>query len=181
MNFIKVSVLVSVLSAVGLQTAQAEEVVASLPTIKMMADAELREEQVTMTPFQEDQDTRKALQRKIMKDERDLQNQGLPSYIDQTINYVPVATAVDMSALDTFGNSLLLQNYVLGVAQGFQSSDPTNGIFKMLQELGVDRSSALNAISNNSTVKLNYDANGIKLLFGDKSQQGIPNGALPRN
>lgn len=179
MNFIKVSVLVSVLSALGLPTAQAEEV-ASLPTIKMMADTELRDEQVTMTPFQEEQDTRKALQSKIMKDERGIQNKGLPSPIDQSINYIP-QTAIDMSALDNFTNSPLLQAYVLEVAKGFQSSDPTNGVFKILQNFGVDRSSALNSISNNEGVKLNFDANAMKLLFGDKSQQNIPNSVLPRN
>lgn len=180
MNFIKVSVLVSVLSAVGLQTAQAEEVVASLPTIKMMADAELREEQVTMTPFQEDQDTRKALQRKIMKDERDLQNQGLPSSIDQTINYIP-PTVIDMSGLDKYENSAALKAYVLSVASGLQSSDPTSGIFTMLAPLGIDRSSAISAINSNGSLKINIDDKAMQQMFGKNWQQGVPNGALPRN
>ncbi len=42
MNFIKVSILATALS-VWLPTVQAEEV-ASLPTIKVMADSELRQE-----------------------------------------------------------------------------------------------------------------------------------------
>lgn len=63
-----------------------------------------------------------------------------------------------MSALDNFTNSPLLQVYVLDVAKGFRSSDPTNGVFKILQNFGVDHNSALNTISNDESVKLNFDA-----------------------
>ena len=58
MNFIKVSILATALS-VWLPTVQAEEV-ASLPTIKVMADSELRQEAVGVIPYQEDKDVRKA-------------------------------------------------------------------------------------------------------------------------
>ena len=57
MNFIKVSILATALS-VWLPTVQAEEV-ASLPTIKVMADSELRQEAVGVVPYQEDKDVRK--------------------------------------------------------------------------------------------------------------------------
>ena len=62
MNFIKVSILATALS-VWLPTVQAEEV-ASLPTIKVMADSELRQEAVGVTPYQENKAVRRALNRK---------------------------------------------------------------------------------------------------------------------
>lgn len=65
MNFIKVSILATALS-VWLPTVQAEEV-ASLPTIKVMADSELRQEAVGVTPYQENKAVRRALQHQVIK------------------------------------------------------------------------------------------------------------------
>ncbi|MCY1465056.1 hypothetical protein D9M71_831570 [compost metagenome] len=41
----------------------------------------------------------------------------------------------DLSQLSPF-----LQEYILAVAGGIQSSDPTNGIFEMLRPLNINRS-----------------------------------------
>lgn len=52
MNFLKQSAFIAVFAFIGLPTVQAEEV-ATLPTIRVMAESELREE-VGFVPFQED-------------------------------------------------------------------------------------------------------------------------------
>lgn len=52
MNFLKQSAFIAVFAFMGLPTVQAEEV-ATLPTIRVMAESELREE-VGFVPFQED-------------------------------------------------------------------------------------------------------------------------------
>ena len=51
MNFLKQSAFIAVFAFMGLPTVQAEEV-ATLPTIRVMAESELREE-VGFVPFQE--------------------------------------------------------------------------------------------------------------------------------
>lgn len=52
MNFLKQSAFIAAFAFMGLPTVQAEEV-ATLPTIRVMAESELREE-VGFVPFQED-------------------------------------------------------------------------------------------------------------------------------
>lgn len=172
MNFIKASVLVTALSAIWLPTVQAEEVeVTRLPTIKVMADAELRDEQVTMTPFQEEKDARKALQHKITKSEQDIQNYVIGDNIG-AIDFQPKPT-VDMSKL-----SPLMQEYVLAVAAGLQSSDPTSGLLTMLQPLsmGLTRDQAIESVKN-GTFKLNIDTDRLKLMLGNDALQS----SLPTN
>ncbi|MNF00306.1 hypothetical protein D3C80_1991170 [compost metagenome] len=52
-----------------------------------------------------------------------------------TVDYQPVMAQPDLSQFSPF-----LQEYILAVAGGIQSSDPTNGIFKMLEPLKINRS-----------------------------------------
>ena len=52
--------------------AQASDVI-SLPTITVMAEEELREEDVGILPYQEDEDVKEALRHKIYKLETDMQ------------------------------------------------------------------------------------------------------------
>lgn len=52
-----------------------------------------------------------------------------------TVDYQPVMAQPDLSQLSPF-----LQQYILAVAGGIQSSDPTNGIFVMLKDLNINRS-----------------------------------------
>ena len=145
----------------------------TLPTIKVMADAELRDEVVTMAPLQDDKNVRKALQHKIVKSEQDIQNTVYQDTV-KTIDFQP-KTEPDMSKIDP-----ALRAYVLTVAAGLQSSDPTSGIFTMLQPLGIDRSAAANAVTNGGTLKFNIDSNAMQKLFGDQWQNNIPNNVLPR-
>jgi hypothetical protein len=60
-----------------------------------------------------------------------------------------------------------LQEYILAVASGFQSSDPTNGVFKILEPLNINRNN-IDGIRDGS-IKVNL--NDILLL-----QQQIQNG-----
>jgi len=132
MNFLKQSAFIAVFAFMGLPTVQAEEV-ATLPTIRVMAESELREE-VGFVPFQEDKKVRQALQHHEYKTHYDIQNALVPEGMT-TVDYQPVMTQPDLSQLSPF-----LQQYILAVAGGIQSSDPTNGIFVMLKDLNINRS-----------------------------------------
>ncbi|MCX5468447.1 hypothetical protein [Acinetobacter nematophilus] len=168
MNFIKVSIIATVLS-VWLPVAQAEEV-ASLPTIKVMADSELRQEAVGVTPYQEDKAVRKALQHQVIKKENELQNYAIGDNI-AVVDIQPKATEPNFNQIP----SALLREYVLAVASGLQSSDPTTGLFTMMEPLsmGMNRDKALEAVRN-GTFKLNIDTDRLNLMLGDKWQSGLP-------
>lgn len=132
MNFLKQSALIAAFAFMGLPTVQAEEV-ATLPTIRVMAESELREE-VGFVPFQEDKKVRQALQHREYKTHYDIQNALVPEGMT-TVDYQPVMAQPDLSQFSPF-----LQQYILAVAGGIQSSDPTNGIFEMLRDLNINRS-----------------------------------------
>ena len=132
MNFLKQSALIAAFAFIGLPTVQAEEV-ATLPTIRVMAESELREE-VGFVPFQEDKKVRQALQHREYKTHNDIQNALVPEGMT-TVDYQPVMAQPDLSQFSPF-----LQKYILAVAGGIQSSDPTNGIFEMLRDLNINRS-----------------------------------------
>lgn len=132
MNFLKQSALIAAFAFMGLPTVQAEEV-ATLPTIRVMAESELREE-VGFVPYQEDKKVRQALQHREYKTHYDIQNALVPEGMT-TVDYQPVMAQPDLSQLSPF-----LQQYILAVAGGIQSSDPTNGIFEMLRDLNINRS-----------------------------------------
>lgn len=132
MNFLKQSALIAAFAFMGLPTVQAEEV-ATLPTIRVMAESELREE-VGFVPFQEDKKVRQALQHREYKTHYDIQNALIPEGMTM-VDYQPVMAQPDLSQLSPF-----LQQYILAVAGGIQSSDPTNGIFEMLRDLNINRS-----------------------------------------
>lgn len=149
MNFLKRSVLITALAFTGLPMAYANEAeVTSLPTIRVMAESELREE-VGFVPYQEDKQTRQALQHRVYKIHNDMQNAGV-SESPMIVNYQPMQAQPDMSQL-----SPMLQQYILAVAAGFQSSDPTNGLFKILEPLNINRNS-VDAIRD-GTIKVNVD------------------------
>ncbi|CAI3115849.1 hypothetical protein MWMV8_MWMV8_02984 [Acinetobacter calcoaceticus] len=132
MNFLKQSALIAAFAFMGLPTVQAEEV-ATLPTIRVMAESELREE-VGFVPYQEDKKVRQALQHREYKTHYDIQNALVPEGMT-TVDYQPVMAQPDLSQFSPF-----LQQYILAVAGGIQSSDPTNGIFEMLRDLNINRS-----------------------------------------
>lgn len=141
----------------------------SLPTIQVMADDELRDEVLTtVQPFQEDRKVRKALQHQIIKKEQELQN---TTFNDQmgTLNIQPKMPLPDMSQLTP-----LQREYVLSVASSLQSTDPSSGIFKMLEPLGIDRDRALNNVRNGGgALQINFDEQRLNQLLGDQWRGGV--------
>ena len=131
MNLLRVSVFAAVLSCTWMTTAQAEQTV--LPTLKLLAEPELRQE-TGIVPFQEDLNVRKALQHIVMRSQWDAQNFVVNSDVVANINYQPQPAEPNLSSL-----SPLLQSYVMAIADGLRSSDPTQGLYIMLQPYGIDR------------------------------------------
>lgn len=163
MNIANVCLVVSVLTSSALCQVYAEEAT-TLPTIKVMADAELRDEVLTtVQPFQEDRVVRKGLQHQIIKKEQSIQNYVIGDHAT-AVNIQPQVMLPDMSNL-----TAMQREYVLAVAAGLQSTDPTSGIFKMLEPLGIDRDRALNNVRNGGGVlQINIDQQRLNQLLGAK-------------
>ncbi|MCY6413119.1 hypothetical protein QTA56_13435 [Acinetobacter sp. VNH17] len=148
MNFLKRSAFLSLFAFMALPTVQADEVT-TLPTIRVMAESELREE-VGPVPFQEDMKVRQALQHRIYKTHSDMQNEPIKE-TTATVDYQPKVADPDPSQIP-----LTLQPYnIFAVAAGFQSSDPTNGLFKMLQPFNITRDNVDGV--REGTIKINFD------------------------
>lgn len=107
-----------------------------LPTLTIMAEPELRAE-TGFVPFQEDLDQRKSLQRRVMKAEQNIQGYAANADFVGTVELLPPPTQPDMNQLP-----VALQHYVMAIANGLQSSDPRNGLYIMLQSVGIDRHAA---------------------------------------
>ncbi|MHA3983310.1 hypothetical protein [Acinetobacter venetianus] len=149
MDVLKRSALILIFSSMmGVPAVYAEDEVASLPTIRLMAESELREE-VGIVPYQEDENVRQALQHHLYKVNLDMQNQEVSESVGG-FNYQPQAAQPDLSYVPA-----ILQQYILAVANGFQSSDPTNGVFKMLEPLNINRDNAIDFQNGTMKVDLN--------------------------
>lgn len=135
-----------------------------LPTISVMADAELRNEVVTtISPLQEDEKVRRALQHHLIKNEQDIQNAALEQS-SPALNIQPKTPMPDMSNLTP-----LQQEYVLSVAAAFKSGDPSAGVFKILEPLGIDRSKALNHVQHGGGgIQITFDEQRLNQVFGDQ-------------
>ncbi|UTO19249.1 hypothetical protein NGC85_15260 [Acinetobacter sp. Z1] len=148
MNILKQSAFMIIFASVlGLPTVQADEVT-TLPTIRIMAESELREE-VGFVPFQEDKKVRQALEHQQYKVHTGIQNAEV-NETTGTFNYQAKVLQPDISQYPAY-----LQEYILAVASGFQSSDPTNGLFKMLEPLKINPDNA-NAFRE-GTMKVSID------------------------
>ncbi|ENV52846.1 MULTISPECIES: hypothetical protein [Acinetobacter] len=132
MNFLKRSALIAAFALTALQTIQAEDVT-NLPTIRVMAESELREE-VGFVPLQEDKEVRQALQHRIDQTQNATQNINVKENFPLAIDYQPITSSPDLSQFSPF-----LQQYILAITNGIQSSDPTNGLFEMLRPLNINR------------------------------------------
>ena len=112
-----------------------------MPALTIMAEREMRAE-TGIVEYQEQVDRRKALQHRVMELERDTQNRGVDATIVSNMDILPAAAMPDMSNL-----SPLMQQHVLDIAAGLQSSDPRNGLYIMLQPFGIDRNATSVQIS----------------------------------
>ncbi|MBJ9984096.1 hypothetical protein IAE19_01390 [Acinetobacter sp. S40] len=160
MNFIKYLTVVPLLISMCLPAVQANEV-ASLPTIHAMAESELREE-VGFVPFQEDKPVRQALRHHVDKIQNDIQNPNVNETPYIEIDYQPVTTP-DMSQLSPF-----LQQYILSITSGLQSSDPTSGVFNMLEPLDINRNNI--AALREGTIKINMEQ---AIKFQQQIREGL--------
>ena len=147
MNFLTRSAVITVFACIALPTVQAEEV-AKLPTIRIMAESEMREE-VGPIPFQEDEQVRQTLQHYLYKVHNNIQNTDVPE-TTVVVDGLPMTAKPDLSQL-----SPVLQEYILAVAAGLQSPDPTTGLFTMLQPLNINRNNADGF--RNGSIKINID------------------------
>ncbi|MCU4412687.1 hypothetical protein KTH71_01320 [Acinetobacter sp. WU_MDCI_Axc73] len=147
MNIFKHFAIFSLLLSVSGSIAWANEV-ASLPSIHAMAESELREE-VGFVPFQEDKAVRQTLRHHIDKIQNDIQNPTVNETPYIAIDYQPT-TLPDLSQLSPF-----LQQYLLSITSGLQSSDPTSGIFNMLAPLNINRNNV--DAFRDGTIKVNLE------------------------
>ena len=112
---------------------QANGEIVSLPTFKTMAESELRAE-TGVIPYQQDENIRKALQHRIVQLQDDAQSFVVDPTITQNVDILPPAVTADLNSVPP-----LLREHVLNIAAGLQSSNPTEGLYIMLQPFGIDR------------------------------------------
>ena len=135
------SAALSASSTFAATNADEQQDVIQMPALTIMAEREMRAE-TGIVEYQEQVDRRKALQHRVMELERDTQNKGVDATIVSNMDILPAAAMPDMSNL-----SPLMQQHVLDIAAGLQSSDPRNGLYIMLQPFGIDRNATSVQIS----------------------------------
>lgn len=108
------SVLIASLFSISLSFADSVE----LPVLRPLAEPELRAE-TGIIQYQQDPQQTRALQHKIMKIQRDTQNFVLDPRILTTLDLVPEGPMPDINSLP-----LALQQHILAIARGLQSTDP---------------------------------------------------------
>ncbi|WP_411691552.1 hypothetical protein [Acinetobacter gandensis] len=135
------SAALSVSSSFAATNTDEQQEAIQMPALTIMAEREMRAE-TGIVEYQEQVDRRKALQHRVMELERDTQNKGVDATIVSNMDILPAAAMPDMSNL-----SPLMQQHVLDIAAGLQSSDPRNGLYIMLQPFGIDRNATSVQIS----------------------------------
>ncbi|MEG2359736.1 hypothetical protein [Acinetobacter sp.] len=114
-------------------SAQEQQEAVRLPALTVMAEPELRRE-TGVIPYQQETARRKALQHRVMQIENDAQSFTVAPEVVANLNILPMEPAPNLSSLPP-----ALQQHVLNIANGLQSSDPRNGLYIMLQPFGIDR------------------------------------------
>ncbi|MDN5511378.1 hypothetical protein [Acinetobacter sp.] len=110
--------------------------IADTPELSPLTDSELRVEAETVQVMYDphDHQREKALQHRIMQIQMDAQNFVVDPTIVMTIDLVPEPPMPDINSLP-----LPLQQYVLAIARGLQSSDPREGLYILLEPFGINR------------------------------------------
>ncbi|ATO18929.1 hypothetical protein BS636_04260 [Acinetobacter sp. LoGeW2-3] len=139
MNIMKMSTF-GIMLGVFSMAAQAEDEksVVKLPTMTIMAEPEMSNE-TGYVPFVQEEKNQRALQHQVMRSSKEAQNFVLNTQVIENLDFQPQVQP-DFSKV-----SPMLQQYVMSIAQGLQSSDPTQGLNIMLQPLGIDRSNSQSA------------------------------------
>lgn len=102
-----------------LSTAFADTV--ELPMLRTLAEPELRAE-TGIIQYQEDPARVKALQHEVMKLSDEAQNFMIAPNVLTNVEILPAAPLPNLNSLP-----LILQQHILSIAQGLQSSDPKQG------------------------------------------------------
>lgn len=110
--------------------------IADTPELSPLTDSELRAEAETVQVMYDphDHQRERALQHRIMQIQMDAQNFVVDPTILMTIDLVPEPPMPDINSLP-----LPLQQYVLAIARGLQSSDPREGLYVLLEPFGINR------------------------------------------
>ncbi len=137
MNIMKMSIFGLMLGvySIGAQ-AEDEQAVVTLPTLTVMAEPEMSNE-TGYVPFVQEEKNLRALQHQVIRGTRDAENFMVNPDVVANLEIQPIE-APDLDSL-----SPALQQYVLTIAQGLQSSDPTQGLYTILENFGIDRSNSL--------------------------------------
>lgn len=133
MKFSKYFLALCLSSSLMSTFAQANGEIVSLPTFKTMAESELRAE-TGVIPYHEDENIRKALQHRIVQLDDDAQNFVVDPTITQNVDVLPPAVTADLNAVPP-----IMREHVMNIAAGLQSSNPTEGLYIMLEPFGIDR------------------------------------------
>lgn len=135
MRFLNSSLLMllSLFTALFLIDAHAASDPVTLSTLTVMTEDELRAETI-MPPLQEQTSQKKALNMRLMKIERELQDYTVNANFVQNIEILPLENQPRLDLLPPG-----LQQFVLAIADGLRSSDPRNGIYVILAPFGIDR------------------------------------------
>ncbi|WP_257232915.1 hypothetical protein [Acinetobacter sp. YH01012] len=122
----------------------------TLPTLHVLAEPELRTE-TGIVPYQNDEKNLRALQHQVIRNSREAQNFMIDSHVVANLEIQPLQAQPDLNSLSPF-----LQQYVLSIAQGLQSSDPTQGLYIMLQPFGINRSNSMQHIDRSNSNSMQH-------------------------
>ncbi|OTG63285.1 hypothetical protein B9T29_03695 [Acinetobacter sp. ANC 3903] len=167
MNLLKISALVLMFGCIESMMAHADDTV-TLPTLQVLAEPELRKE-TGIVPYQNDEMNRRALQHQIIRNSREAQNFMIDSHVVANLEIQPLQSQPDLTSLPP-----LLQQHVLNIAQGLQSSDPTQGLYIMLQPFGIDRSNSMQPLERGTHLQINLNNINIGTL-----ERSVNNPPLP--
>ncbi|MDN5511382.1 hypothetical protein [Acinetobacter sp.] len=167
MNLLKISALVLMFGCTENMMTHADDTV-TLPTLQVLAEPELRKE-TGIVPYQNDEMNRRALQHQIIRNSREAQNFMIDSHVVANLEIQPLQSQPDLNSLPP-----LLQQHVLNIAQGLQSSDPMQGLYIMLQPFGIDRSNSMQPLERGTHLQINLNNINIGTLERSVNNPPVP-------
>ncbi|MFV5499137.1 hypothetical protein VXP99_02240 [Acinetobacter towneri] len=146
----------------------------TLPTLHVLAEPELRTE-TGIVPYQNDEKNLRALQHQVIRNSREAQNFMIDSHVVANLEIQPLQAQPDLNSLSPF-----LQQYVLSIAQGLQSSDPTQGLYIMLQPFGINRSNSMQPIDRDMHIQLDLKNVSIGAIEHSINNFSVPELPTPK-
>lgn len=171
MNSIKISLCGILLGTCSLGVyAEEEKEVVTLPKMTVMAEPEMSNE-TGYVPFVQEEKNLRALQHQVIRGTWNAENFMVNPDIVANLDFQPIP--------EPNLNSLLpaLQQYVMTIAQGLQSSDPTQGLYTILGNFGIDRS---NSMDPDRGIKFHINMDKVNIGFLENQNHTVPAVQLPR-